>query len=176
MGFLKKMGLIEEVEENLNYTLDNEYTQESTVEVDLKDVRTDNLIHDIYEANGKQDISKSIFKVKELINSLPKEMVTDTKRISVLAILNSFGLSKEEVIEDGISRSSLLNAALSEMTNNNNSEIENAKALIENHKKEIEDLEKIVSGLNESNKNCKENIDKEVNEILELIKFMEGDK
>lgn len=177
MGFLKKLGL---VEDNPDYcqdmSLEELICEEQNADVNVEGVTTQNLISDIYTANSVQDLSKSIFKVGELINSLPKEMATATKRASVLAILSSFGLTVDEVCEDGMSRTALLNSSMNEIIKENTDEIDKCNVLIEEHKKEIEKLSKTVSDLVNDNKNCNDKIEEEINKINELIKFVEGDK
>ena len=102
MGFLQKIGkaLIEEVPtENEVMSMDMEaITIEDVIDVELESVDTNTLINDIYTQNDLFDMSRSIFKVEELITSLPKEMATSTKRASVLAILGSFNLVGNQFI------------------------------------------------------------------------------
>ena len=112
MGILKSIGkaFVEEVPtENNEVNEDFHSFEEGRVEVELDSVNTDTLIDDIYTQNDLYDKSQSIFKVDELINSLPKEMVTETKRTSVLSILSSFGLTATEVVDDGEKRIEVLN-------------------------------------------------------------------
>ena len=85
MGLLTKLGLVEEVPANNYDEAVEEYSyEEETVEAELESVNTETLIDDIYAQNNLADKSRSIFKVEELISSLPKEMATETKRNSVL--------------------------------------------------------------------------------------------
>ena len=86
----------EKLDEECNYDVEDE-----TIPVELDSVNTDSLIEDVYTQNELLDKSKSIFKVEDLINSLPKEMVTETKRTSVLATLGVFGLTVTDVNLDG---------------------------------------------------------------------------
>lgn len=177
MSLLKKLGLIEDnpdyyVNEALD--LSDDYN-ESEVKANVDGVTNENLVSDIYNANSLSDLSKSIFKVEELIDSLPKEMATDTKRTSVLAILSSFGLTVDEVIEDANTRINLLNAAMNEIVDKNTIEINESNATIENLKKQIEDLQKIISDLLVENKTCKDKVEQEVNRIENLIKFVKGE-
>ena len=72
----------EKLDEECNYDVEDE-----TIPVELDSVNTDSLIEDVYTQNELLDKSKSIFKVEDLINSLPKEMVTETKRTSLLTEL-----------------------------------------------------------------------------------------
>ena len=84
MGLLKTIGkaFVEEMPAEEFENDSNEYFDEEEMireDVELESVNTNTLIDDIYSQNNLYDRSKSIFKVEELINSLPKEMVTDTK-------------------------------------------------------------------------------------------------
>ena len=106
MGILKRF-LIEEIPEDVPEFDEELYMEEETVEVNTNSVSQDNLVSDIYNQNNLSDLSKSIFKVEELVNSLPKEMPNDTKKSTVLSILTSFGLTVDEVIADGNSRKNM---------------------------------------------------------------------
>ena len=178
MGFLKKLGLVEEnpdyyEDDNTDYSNGN--YDESSVDANVEGVTTENLVDDIYKANSLEDLSKSIFKVDEVINSLPKEMATETKKATVLAILTSFGLTTDEVVQDGITRINFLKSAMNEILTKNNSEIESSNISIEEHKKEIEELSKYIANLVVVNKNCEDTVEQELSKIEELIKFVGGE-
>lgn len=178
MGFLKKLGLVEEnpdyyADDNTDYSNGN--YDESSVDANVEGVTTENLVDDIYKANSLEDLSKSIFKVDEVINSLPKEMATETKKATVLAILTSFGLTTDEVVQDGITRINFLKSAMNEILTKNNSEIESSNVSIEEYKKEIEELSKYIANLVVINKNCEDTVEQELSKIEELIKFVGGE-
>lgn len=176
MSLLKKLGLVEDNPDYYNEMDASEvYYEEPEVKANVEGVTNENLISDIYNVNSVNDFSKSIFKVGELIDSLPKEMATDTKRSSVLAILSSFGLTVEEVCEDGISRAALLKSSMDEIVDKNTNEIEKCNSLIEEYKKGIENLSKTVATLVEDNKNCTNKIEEEITKINNLMRFIEGD-
>lgn len=178
MSLLKKLGL---VEENPNYYDDSDMDfqnvsyDESDVDANVEGVTTENLVADIYAANSLEDLSKSIFKVDEVINSLPKEMATETKKATVLAILTSFGLTTDEVVQDGLTRINFLNSAKDEILTKNNSEIESSNVSIEDYKKKIEELSKYIANLEVENKNCEDTVEQEVSKIESLIKFVGGE-
>lgn len=173
MGLLEKMGLVERVEEE-PVIYDEDYMVEEYVDVNTENVTQDNLITDIYNQNDLSDLSKSIFKVEELINSLPKEMPNETKKATVLSILTSFGLTVDEIIADGEKRTSLVEAALVEITNENNDVIDSNNASIEQKKLEIQDLEKDNADRSIVIKNTEEKVESEVERINGLIKFIGG--
>lgn len=177
MSLLKKLGL---VEDNPDYyaeydNLSDVSYDESDVDANVEGVTTENLVADIYAANSLEDLSKSIFKVDEVINSLPKEMATETKKATVLAILTSFGLTTDEVVQDGITRINFLKSAMNEILTKNNGEIEASNVSIEDYKKKIEELSKYIANLTVVNKNCEDTVEQEVSKIKNLIKFVGGE-
>lgn len=176
MGFLKKL-LVEEIPEEIP-TYDEEFymEEETVVEVNTDSVSQDNLVVDIYNQNNLSDLSKSIFKVEELINSLPKEMPNDTKKATVLSILGSFGLTVNEVVSDGISRKDMLNAALDEITTDNENVIAENNTNIEFKKQEIQKLEKDNADRESVIKNTEDKIKIETKRISDLIVFIGGEK
>lgn len=178
MGFLKKLGLVEDNPDYYGDDVDLPITEcdyDSDVEANVEGVTSENLVSDIYKANSLEDLSKSIFKVEEVINSLPKEMATETKKATVLAILTSFGLTTDEVVQDGITRISFLKSAMDEILTKNNSEIDSSNVSIEDYKKKIEELSKYIANLMVVNKNCEDTVEQEVSKIETLIKFVGGE-
>ncbi len=166
---------VEKIPEEENYDVDTDYSVEDTeVLVELDEVHTDTLIEDIYAQNELSDKSKSIFKIEELINSLPKEMVTETKRGSVLATLGVFGLTVTDVTLDGEQRVDVLNSVLSKILNDGENIVIDKQVEIENHKKEIARLEKEIADQQSEMKTSENNINAEVDRISGLIKFIEG--
>lgn len=174
MGFLKKL-LVEEIpNEEEMYEVESSYVEEDNVEVELDSVNTDTLITDIYAQNELFDKTKSIFKVEELINSLPKEMVTETKKASVLATLGVFGLTVTDVTLDGESRIDVLSGVLSKILGDGNDTVVYKETEIEEHKKEIARLEKEISDQKNEMKVSEDTINTEISRITSLVKFVEG--
>jgi len=178
MGFLKSIGkaFVEEVPtENDNVETDTySFDEEETVEAELDDVNTDTLIEDIYTQNDLFDKSQSIFKVEEVINSLPKEMVTDTKRKSVLLILGNFGLTAMEVTDDGERRIAVLNSVKEKINTDTKNSINDKELHIEELKKSIATLESEIAKEQNEIKLSNETISKEIDRISELVKFIGG--
>ncbi len=175
MSLLKKLFMEEIPQEDVYCESDIDTYESSTeADVELEEVNTDTLIEDIYLQNELFDRKKSIFKVEELINSLPKEMVTETKKASVLAILSSFGLTTTDVGLDGENRVGVLSGVLSKIISDGKGEISNNETEIEAHKKAIADLEKKISEKQNEIKVSETNINAEIARISELIKFIGG--
>lgn len=172
MGLLKNFFVEEIPNETASYTEYDMYDED--VDVNTDNVSQENLISDIYNQNELSDLSKSIFKIEELINSLPKEMPNETKKVTVLSMLSIFGLTVDEVIEDGENRLSIVNSALSSITNENTAVIENNNTTIEEKKLEIQELEKDTSDRLTVIKDTEDKVESEVKRIEDLIKFIGG--
>ena len=179
MGLLKaiKGAFIEEVpNENYEASVDMEDVEEEVaVDVELEGVNTDTLINDIYIQNDLSDMSRSIFKVEELIASLPKEMATDTKRASVLAILDSFNLTATEVVVDGENRKATLCSAKEKIDADCNSAIVDKESQIEDYKRYIEALTVEIANEREKMKYSDEIISAEIEKVKALIGFIGGE-
>lgn len=174
MGFLKGLFVEEIPNEEEMYEVESNYVEEENVEVELDSVNTDTLITDIYAQNELFDKTKSIFKVEELINSLPKEMVTETKKASVLATLGVFGLTVTDVTLDGESRIDVLSGVLTKILGEGNDTVVSKETEIEEHKKEIARLEKEISDQKTEMKVSEDTINAEISRITSLVKFVEG--
>lgn len=179
MGFLKSLkgAFIEEVpSENYDIPMDMGIIEEETMpEVKLESVNASTLISDVYTQNGLLDMSQSIFKVEELIASLPKEMATDTKRASVLAILGSFDLTATEVVTDGEKRMLFLDSAKNKIDTDCRTTISNKEIEIEDLKKAIENLTVEIANEQEKMKLSDEAILAEMSKVESLIKFVGGE-
>lgn len=180
MGLLKTIGkaFVEELPTEEFENNENEYFNEDEMireDVELENVNTNTLIDDIYSQNNLYDKSKSIFKVEELINSLPKEMVTETKRSSVLSILGNFGLTNIEVVSDGENRIEVLNGIKEKINVDYQESILEKEAQIEEFKKNIADLEIEIAKEQNEMKDSNETILEESNRIKELVKFVGGE-
>lgn len=173
MGFIKKL-FIEEPEGDEQYEPTEISYDDTDVDVELDSVNADTLIDDIYAQNDLYDKGKSIFKVEELINSLPKEMVTETKKASVLAILESFGLTATDVNLDGESRIEVLRGVVNKIIEDGEQEVSEKTSEIEDHKKEIARLEKEISDKQEEISISDDKVNQEILRISDLIKFIGG--
>lgn len=176
MGLLEKLKLVETVDEenhDFSETEELEWIDEP-VPVNIPEENTDTIVSDIYHENQMEDMSKSIFKVEELINSLPKEMPTSSKLSSVKAILKNFGIVEEMVLDDSEKREITLNAALLEIVNRMQKEISDKEQEIESYKEKISNLEKEISELNGVMDDSKRLIESEIERIVKLKEFIQG--
>ena len=171
------MGLkdffFEKVEEEPVVSYD-EYDTYEEVDVNVENVTQENLISDIYNQNNLSDLSKSIFKIEELINSLPKEMPNETKKTTVLSMLSIFGLTVDEVSEDGKNRIAIIYDAREEILSENHDTIVDNNAVIEKKKLEIQELEKDNTARETVIKNTDDVIEEEIKRVSKLINFIGG--
>lgn len=174
MGKLRNLFLEEVNEPEQEMFYDEPCMTEVNIDVNTDNVTQENLITDIYNQNELSDLSKSIFKVEELINSLPKEMPNETKRATVLSILSSFGLTVDEVVDDGENRKAIIASALTSIIDENTNVINDNNVDIEQKKLEIQNLEKDNSDRSNVIKDTEDKIELETKRIEELIKFIGG--
>lgn len=176
MGFFEALKLVETVDEKFNDFPELEESEdfEKLVSANIPDENTDTLVSDIYHENQMEDMSKSIFKVEELINSLPKEMPTATKLASVKSILGNFGIANETVLEDGEKREAILNSALLQIVDKMKVEISEKEQEIESYKEKISNLEKEISRLNGVMEISGNLIECELERVRKLREFIQG--
>ena len=174
----EKMGLVEKVSDDFDdtetYLDEEEEAVAEEPEVNVEGVEQDNLIADIYSANGMTNLDTSIFKAEEIKATLPATMTTEAMQATVTGILGSFKLTVDELDEDGQHRNEILQAARNKIVKENTNEIddlknkiEDAKHSIENCEKEIADHEKVISSSTET-------INAEIMRIDNLRTFLGG--
>lgn len=167
---------LEEVNEDLvdkNTNFDgSDYDAVVIDEVNTDGITQDGFIQDIYDRNSLSDTARSIFKIEELMNSLPKEMPTETKKNTISSIMSSFGLTIEEVTNDALKRGEILKNALQTVTEENNSSIASNEAFIEQKKIEIGDLEKDNSERKEFISDVTEKVNSELERLNNLLDFI----
>lgn len=175
MGLFKKLGLVEEIPTENHDDMENTYCcNEETVEAELESVNTETLIDDIYTQNDLADKSHSIFKVEELIASLPKEMVTDTKRNSVLSILGSFNLTATDVSNDGEKRIKVLSTIKEQVDADTKMSVAEKEAQIEELKKSIAALTVEIADEQDKARLSDEAISSEISKVENLVRFIGG--
>lgn len=170
MGKLKNF-FFEKEEDTMEMNYEKTCAEEC-MDISTDDVCPETLINDIYTENNLGDASKSIFKVAELKNALPKEMPDATKKTTVLSILQSFGLTADEVIEDGNERIRLIDLVCDGIKNDNELVISDNNSQIEQKKIEIQELEKDNAERLAIMTDAEEKIENEIKKILDLIAFV----
>jgi vacuolar-type H+-ATPase subunit I/STV1 len=174
--FFEEVGEKEENGLQMNQASIDDILGEITPEVDavVPGAETQDVVADTYAANGLTDLSRSIFKVEELMKTLPSEMQTEVKRQTVSSILTSFQLTVDEVVEDGKTRKATLESVAESITNEAKHDIAETETEIEGLKREIAEKEQDIAQTKEMIKNTESTVAAEVEKIDNLLKFIEG--
>lgn len=174
------MGLknlfFEEVEQETPEYSELENSEYSTEEIDANVPDTDNgigsIVQETYASNDLSDLTRSIFKVEDVINTLPKEMPSATIKTTVNSTLGVFGLSQEELVTDGENRINTLKSVYEKVNSELTTDIENMENDIEQYKTQIADLEKNIANNKESLKRYLEESNAEIERISKLIEWI----
>lgn len=176
-NIFEKMGLVEAVGPEPD-VMDYEFeeTMEPEVTVDVSNFKEDgDIVADVYASTNMQDTSKSIFKVEDIIKTLPETMATDTLKKTVLSLMVSFGITTDQVLEDSIARIEALKSANKAITDENSVKIADASAEIESAKVRIQELESDIAKYQKQNSNSVTAVSAEIERITKLAKFVGGE-
>lgn len=170
-----KLGLVEEVESSSEIL---EQAMASVVEVntitpvvanvpeDIKD--EDTLVVDIFNMNELNDLSKSIYKVQDFLNTLPAEMPVEIKGKTVISILSASNISIVDVSDDAIKRLSVLESAKTDIKETSDKKINEAGNQIKELTTKIEELNSLIYDTKNSLTEAVSVIDKEMGNINSL--------
>lgn len=177
MGVFEKLGLVEKVDDKEGafevYGHPTFSGDDFDVNVDATAI-SENVVEDIYTQNNLSDKSNSIFTVSALINTLPAEMTTEKKKVTVHNILNVSGKSVEALLLDASNRIEILNAAKDKIISEKSIEIETAKNDIEDLKKAIEAATIVIQNAEKTIETTENAINNEVKAIDALVDFCNG--
>lgn len=179
MGLFEKLGIVESTkkEEGFNEAdlaelrrgmeILSEPSAGMNIEIDTSDLVTTD---DIYLAANLTNLTKSIFKVDEIKKVLPASMTEETKKQSVIGMMQVSGITVEEVVNDANARTEALLAALEESTAETENIIADGEALISKHEEEIRALKESI----ENRKKLQEEQNKLINAELEKVNNIKG--
>lgn len=151
MNFFEKIGLVEsiptqlEVDPNLNCALDVAPPVEPAA-ISL-DVTPSDIVVQIYQANDATDASTSVYKVNELLATIPPETPEKTSKTIIVNLLGTLGISIQSIQDDSDRRKALLsdtfNATMQDYENKRTAlleEIKDYEAKIQADKEAIQQL------------------------------------
>ncbi len=142
-------------------------------EIDASQVSYEDVIPSIYQQGGIDD-DNSIFKIKAYIDILPQEMTKAKKQASIAGILTVNGINVGDLINDGLSRISALDAAESSIKADSDTLIAGAEADIEHLKSMIEEAEAKIAESKKKTSDSSAAIQKEKEAITQLLEFADG--
>lgn len=171
MRLFEKLGIVEAsdkikgIEEISMPSFDNDVQDMNYLE-DLS-IDTSNLVtpDDVYLIANLTDLSKSIYKVDEIRKVLPSSMTEETKKQSVIGMMQVSNITVEEVISDANMRTEMLLATLQESTCETENIIADGEARIRQYEEEIKALSQTI----EDRKKLQEEQNKIINKELETI-------
>lgn len=181
-NLFEKLGLVQAEEPQDDHITYDELMQEpipdaatefvdGEVEVPNKDLLG---VADVYDSNNLGDTSQSIYKVAELIGTLPKEMPDKTKQDTVHSIMSAIGLDQSEVILDANNRCAILNSSYGKKNEELRGILTENNDRIANLKIEIEELQKQNSDISSAIETNERTVKDETEKISSLIKFIGG--
>lgn len=177
-GFLERIGLVE-VATDVNDVEPVDDTPEDSMEissVELVDVPNEDIlsVDSIYAENGMEDCTGTVYKVDEMIQTMPQEMPTATKKVTILGMMNVVGITADEVKADAANRTALLNTVVPEKIRQLNDELSGNNSQIEALKQDIENLQKRNKEILAAMDANQELLQKETDKISGIVNFIGG--
>lgn len=176
MSLLERMGLVRTEYDGVPdvpvQSVPAEY-EADLPEIDATQVSYEDVIQSIYQQGGVAD-NNSIFKIKAYIDILPQEMTKIKKQASIAGILTVNGININDLIEDGLNRERVLEAAQNSIKSENEALIAETEADIENLKSLIEAAEGKIEEAKGRIAQSSEAIVAERDSIEQLLDFASG--
>ncbi len=176
-GLLERMGLVRSEYEDIPTVpaapVSEVPYEEEVSEIDASQVSYEDVIRSIYEQGGVSD-EDSIFKIKSYIDILPPEMTKAKKQASIAGILAVDGINVVNLINDGLNRGRVLEAAEASIKAENDGVIAQAEADIEHLKSLIEEAEAKIAESKKKTNEASAAIKSEVEAITQLLEFADG--
>lgn len=182
VSVLEKMGLVKSIEmpqeevvtseENILFEAEDQFVQidkENMCEVDLSQLLQ---IETIYEKTGLSGKEASIFKVAEIVESLPEELSTRQKRAVALKLLGTMHLCLEEILIDGQQRLTALMDAESKFNEETQMNITNFKEEIKRLESHIDELKEKVIFSQKQNEAETVLLEEEIDKVNHLLVFI----
>ena len=148
-----------------------EITSVEPVDVPNEDILT---VDSIYAENGMEDCTGTVYKVDEMIQTMPQEMPTATKKVTILGMMNVVGITADEVKADAANRTALLNTVVPEKIRQLNDELSGNNSQIEALKQDIENLQKRNKEILAAMDVNQELLQKETDKISGIVNFIGG--
>ena len=177
-GLLERMGLVRPEYESIPSAPvapmpEVPYAQPEVPEIDASQVSYEDVIPSIYQ-QGEVNDDNSIFKIKAYIDILPSEMTRAKKQASIAGILTVNGINVGDLINDGLNRVHVLEAAEDSIKAESDKLIAEAETDIEHLKSLIESAEAKIEESKKKAADSSAAIQKEKEAIAQLLEFADG--
>ena len=127
-------------------------------------------VYNIY--NLKLDGINTIFVIENFLKALPEYLPEDVKRQSLFDIVDSSGMSLENLIKDGSERLKSLNAFFDQFSTNISKNIQDREKDIDMLVKKINQCKSEIEGLQQLKDTQKATIDYEVQKVSNILHFV----
>lgn len=176
MNFFEKIGLVESVPEeepNLNSSCGIEATTPEADPVNVTPtISMDEIVNEIYHANNLADTSASVYKVKELIATIPPETPEKTSKPMILNLLGVLNLPIATIRADAEARIHALettrDATLADYENQRNEYL----ATIAQMEQEIQTAKEQIQQLNQQGELITAAVQHEGDSIIDTLAFI----
>lgn len=174
MNLLEKLKLVEPINNNEEVLVEHE-EQSPVVTAEFSanaGTSSADIIDAIYNATDMADKSNSIYRVKDLMNTIPAETPEKTSKVIVLNLLDTLDLSVDGVKADSEARLNALNGAMNATLEDNKAKqnelvahIESLRVQIETDKQNIQELVRDADSLTRA-------VELEKEEIMAVLNFI----
>lgn len=154
-SFFEKLGLVEadkptaaaEFENELrvcsgvgDHYINGDFPEDEPIQAEVPEGDTID-VQAVYEANNMNPADDiTVYKIKDMLDSLPSEMSNKNKKATLKNLMNTLGYNVASIMGDAAARIDTLNAATNQKTTALNDEISENSHQIEEMKLEIERL------------------------------------
>jgi hypothetical protein len=129
-------------------------------------------IEEIYGKAGLGDLSKSIFKIDDLVKALPASSTMEDKKKSIPGLLAVVGLTVEGLQADASSRTQALEGTQTAFSDETTNVVETLEAKIKDLEAQIEGCKAAIQGRKKLQETQETLIDTENKRIEELKKYL----
>lgn len=130
----------------------------------------------VYAANNMDPADAvTVYKIKDMLDSLPPEMANKTKKTTVKNLMGTFGYDPVSIQQDADQRIDVLNAAANQKTTALNDEINENAQKIEDMKLEIERLTSRNNDAVQAINSIIDTVTTERNNILGILEFVKDE-
>jgi hypothetical protein len=160
-------ALLEQQSAQLDSILQEREPQKVTI-----DVGTAINIDNIYQENGLEDKTKSIFKIQEVKNVLPKDLPNEALKQSVLGVLGVSGLNVTDLLTDADTRNSILDAGLQKITDETNVIVSGSEDSIKELEEKINILKEAITSRKKLQEDSESIVNTEKQSIQSIVDFI----
>jgi hypothetical protein len=167
-SFARRIGAT--VEKQVVFTPEPEETKETKESFKFDRHNEIGEVYNIY--NLKLDGINTIFVIENFLRALPEYLPEDVKRQSLFDIVDSSGMSLENLIKDGSERLKSLNSFFDQFSTNINKNIQDREKEIDMMVKKINQCKSEIEGLQQLKDTQKATIDYEVQKVSNILHFV----